>query len=315
MKSNRIMVRLDEYINYKHSLGFKLYSEEGVLRNFARYTLNLEYDGPVTREMVMDWISACVQCDKTMARRLEAIKPFVKYLQSFDNQTESISDLNYGNGHTRPTPYIYSKCETVKIMEQCKELYSPDGIRSRTVATVIGTLWATGLRPTEVTNLRIRDVDLSEGVIHIRNTKFSKERYVPVDRSVSVHLIKYKQWIEEKTGVKGSDKPFFYTTGGNPLTERSLSYAFNLIRDSIDATPVGYPNVRLYDFRHTMACRTIQKWTELGIDVSSHLHILSTFMGHVKPEGTYWYISATPGMLNLSCAKYEEMFGGADDEF
>ena len=63
-----------------------------------------------------------------------------------------------------------------------------------------------------------------------------------------------------------------------------------------------------------MACNTIRKWNEQGIDVNARLHVLSTYMGHVKPEDTYWYLSATPEMLELSCRKYEAQFGGDPDE-
>ena len=312
--SNKITMYLDEFIDYKHSLGFKIQGEESVLRNFARYTLHLEYDGPFTRILAMDWIVRGTSCDKTMARRLEILRPFAKYLKSFDKKTESIADLSYGNAHIRPVPYIYKEDEVAKLMNHCKNLYSPNGIRSKTIATVIALLWATGLRPTESTNLLIGDIDISTGIIHIRKTKFNKERYIPVDISVIEHLSEYHQWIIEKLGPKKQEDSFFYTTGGKPLSEQSLSYAFNLIRGCINAVPIGYPCVSLYDFRHSMACRTIKKWSYLGIDVNSHLHILSTFMGHVKPANTYWYISATSETLSLSCIKYEKKFGGNEDE-
>lgn len=77
----------------------------------------------------------------------------------------------------------------------------------------------------------------------------------------------YQQWIEEEVGAKSLKAPFFYTTGGKKLTESSLAYAFKLIRPSINAKPIGYPYVRLYDFRHTFACNTILRWNEQGEDV------------------------------------------------
>ena len=107
---------------------------------------------------------------------------------------------------------------------------------------------------------------------------------------------------------------FFYTTGGTPLTEYALAYAFKLIRPCIKASPTGYRYVRLYDFRHTMACNTIRRWNEQGLDINAKLHVLSTYMGHVRPEDTFWYLSATPELLELSCSKYEVRFGGDSGE-
>lgn len=199
-------------------------------------------------------------------------------------------------------------------MDECKTLYSPDGIRAYTVKTVIALLWSTGLRPSEPINLTIADVNIDQRLLHIRKTKFSKERCIPVDSSVAEKLQDYKRWISNRLGSKSPSEAFFYTTGGTALTESALAYAFKLIRSCINAAPTGYPYVRLYDFRHTMACNTIRKWSAQGIDVNAKLHVLSTYMGHVRPEDTFWYLSATPELLGISCSKYEARFGGDYDE-
>lgn len=314
MNENRILQQLDKYIDYKHSLGFKLKHEESVLRNFARFTLKNNYNGPLTLEIILKWISEGNMSNKTMGRKVEVIRPFSKYVAVFDCEAEPIYSLIYKNVHDRPTPYIYTEDEVIKLMAECQTLYSPDGIRAKTTEVIIGLLWSSGLRPSEPIKLINSDVNLDYGVLHIRETKYSKERYVPLDSSVIQKLGDYKLWIEQQIGMRSPDDAFFYTTGGKPLTERSLAYAFKMIRPCINAQPTGYPFVRLYDFRHTMACNTIHRWMEQGVDVNSNLHILSTYMGHVKSQDTYWYLSATPGMLELSCSKFENMFGGDNIE-
>jgi len=314
MLENRITKQLIEYLEYKRSLGFQLKHEESTLSNFTKYTLECAYDGPLTRNIVLQWISKGSSSDKTRGRKIEVIRPFSKYVASFDDQAEAIYDKIYKNIHDRPVPYIYKEEEVIKLMEQSKTLHSPDGIRAKTIEIVIGLLWSTGLRPSEPIRLETGDVDFKNRVLHIRNTKFSKERFVPITDSVMQKLANYKSFIESKIGLRSMNDPFFYNTGGSPINIRSVEYAFKLIRGSIDAKPIGYKNVRLYDFRHTMVCNTIYKWTKQGIDINTKLHVLSTYLGHVKPADTYWYLSATPGMLELSCLKYEEMFGGALNE-
>jgi len=314
MNHNRISRQLEAYLAYKHSLGFMLIHEATVLRRFSDYTLTIEYDGSLTTNLVLDWAATGTCSDKTMGRRIEVIRPFSKYIHSFDPDAEIIQSLIYKNVHDRPTPYIYSEGEVLQLMDQCKTLYSPDGLRAYTVETVIGLLWSTGLRPSEPINLTIGDVNLDQQLIHVRKTKFSKERFIPIDSSVAEKLQVYKRWINSKVGSKTPSEAFFYTTGGVALTESALAYAFKLIRPCINAVPTGYPYVRLYDFRHTMACNTIRKWSKQGIDINAKLHVLSTYMGHVRPEDTFWYLSATPELLGISCAKYETRFGGDFDE-
>lgn len=243
----------------------------------------------------------------------EQLKNYLDYKRSLGYK-EVIHTLIYKNVHERPTPYIYSETEVLQLMNACKTLYSPDHIRAYTMEIVIGLLWTTGMRPSEPIHLTIADVDVEHQLLFIRKTKYSKERIIPMDQSVAKKLETYKEWIYHKLGPKTEIEPFFYTTGGVPLTQNALTYAFQLIRPCIHAKPTGYPYVRLYDFRHTMACNTLLKWNKQGIDIHEKLYVLSTYMGHEKPEDTFWYLSATPELLALCSSKYERKFGGDFDE-
>lgn len=312
--SNKISLLFESYISYKRSLGFELKHEETTLKNFVNYTFQNDYEGALTKTIVFEWISSGSNKDKTMGRKLEVIRPFMKYAVSFDNKAELIYETVYSNVHQRPVPYIYTEEEVVSLMYKCNELYSPDGIRKETLKIVIGFLWSTGVRPSEVTNLLNQDIDCLNHIINIRNTKFHKERIIPIDSSVSQVIHKYKAWITKKIGYTAPNEALFYTTNGVPLTERSMAYAFNQIRQCIDAKPIGYPNIRLYDFRHTMACRTVKKWLLNNEDVNKKLYILSTYMGHTKPQDTYWYLSATPELMKIVSSKYEAKFGSDFDE-
>lgn len=73
-------------------------------------------------------------------------------------------------------------------MNECKRLYSLDEIRSLTIETIIGLLLFAGLLPSEPINLTIADADIDQGILHVRKTKFAKERYVPLDISVTQKL-------------------------------------------------------------------------------------------------------------------------------
>ena len=90
MKGNRISRQLDEYLDYKHSLGFKLTHEESVLRNFANYTLDIGYSGSLNVEIVLSWIASGSKKNKTMARKMQVIKPFSKYVSALDSEAQCI---------------------------------------------------------------------------------------------------------------------------------------------------------------------------------------------------------------------------------
>ena len=65
------------------------------------------------------------------------------------------------------------------------------------------------------------------------------------------------------------------------------------------------PRPRLHDLRHTFALDTLRDWYRSGVDVERRLYSLSTYLGHVKPTSTYWYLTATPELLALAGARLE----------
>lgn len=204
----------------------------------------------------------------------------------------------------------YTLDETCRLMEQCDHLYSPDGIRSLTMKTAIGLLWATGLRTSELVNLTISDVDFTNNLLNVCSSKFNKDRIVPLLPEVSDQLRSYRSQVESICNKVRLGNEFFITTGGKPFKRNAFEYAFQTIRDIIDVSDSGYPHARLYDFRHTFATRTIKNWLEQGMDVNAKLFLLSTYMGHIHPEDTYWYLSSTPELMDIASRKYEDIYGG-----
>ena len=194
-------------------------------------------------------------------------------------------------------------------MDQCDSLYSPDGIRSLSMKVAIGLLWSTGMRTGELANLTVEDVDLENCLITIHRSKFNKDRIIPILPDVSEQLLLYRKSVNSRI-KQPVHSAFFVTTGGKPFNERAFEYAFQQIRHIVNVSDSGYEYARLYDFRHTCAPRPIKEWYEHGIDPNTNLFLLSTYLGHSHPEDTYWYLSSTPELLNLSAAKYEAKFGG-----
>ena len=186
--SNKITSLVTSYLNYKRGLGFQMTAEAVYLNAFARYTQDIGYTGALTRKIVFQW---CESGDNpslvTKGRRFEPLKGLADYAGAFDPDSELLPKLPYGNPHKRVRPHIYTLDETCRLMEQCDHLYSPDGIRSLTMKTAIGLLWATGLRTSELVNLTISDVDFTNKLLNVCRSKFNKDRIVPLLPEVSGH--------------------------------------------------------------------------------------------------------------------------------
>lgn len=242
------------------------------------------------------------------------MKGLADYASSFDSDSELFPKLPYGNPHKRKRPHIYTIEETCLLMEKSNSLYSPDGMRALTMCTAIGLLWATGLRTSELVNLKISEVDFDNRILIVQSSKFNKDRLVPLLPTVTEELAVYRKKVEEMSENTLKTDAFFITTNGAALKANAFEYAFQKICDCIDVGNSEYEHVRLYDFRHTFATRTIRKWLEQNEDVNAKLFLLSTYMGHNHPEDTFWYLSSTPELMELSSNKYEYMYGRIADE-
>lgn len=286
-------------------------AEAVYLNAFARYTQDIGYTGTLTRKIVFQW---CESGDNpslvTKGRRFEPLKGLADYAGAYDPDSELLPKLPYGNPHKRVRPHIYTLDETCRLMEQCDYLYSPDGIRSLTMKTAIGLLWATGLRTSELINLTISDVDFTNNLLNVCSSKFNKDRIVPLLPEVSDQLRSYRSQVESLCNKVRLGNEFFVTTGGKPFKRNAFDTHSKRFVTSLMLVILDIHTLCLYDFRHTFATRTIKNWLEQGMDVNAKLLLLSTYMGHIHPEDTYWYLSSTPELMDIASRKYENIYGG-----
>jgi integrase len=199
-------------------------------------------------------------------------------------------------------------------MAEAAQLPSPAGLRALTHSTLIGLLAATGLRPGEAMNLDLSDVDLENGILAIRQTKFGKSRFVPIEGSTSAALAQYVQWRRELCALCQTDR-FLVSENGTRLqdgtarrTFAKVSHAIGL-RQTVRGKRVGR-GPRLQDFRHTFATRKLIEWYRAGLDVEREMPKLATYLGHTNVSHTYWYIEAVPELLQLA-TEYMSQRGGA----
>jgi len=309
---NLLSRQIGEYITYKRSLGYKIKVEAEELGRFASYAASIGHQGSLTNDLAVSWASQKESYSRFyMARRLEIVHTFAKYISAFDPCAQIPQTGIYGKCHGRAVPYVYTDGEILLLMAEAEKLCSPDGIRARSVSTAIGLLRSTGLRVSELTLLTNRNARLDEGHLFIDSSKFKKGRIVPLHPTVAEELIDYRNFITAKLGQRDVDDFFFVNSRGREFNIRAFEYAFQLIRPVLhgDLANGGARKCRLYDMRHTFACQTVRNWLESGGDVNKKLYLLSVYMGHAKPADTYWYLSATPELLAISSGRYESVFG------
>jgi integrase len=257
----------------------------------------------ITRQLALRWATQPAKAQPaTWAGRLGIIRRFAIWHSATEPRTEIPPAGLLPHRYRRKPPHIYSDEEIEKILRGSQQLPSPNGLRARTYTTLFGLLVATGMRVNEALGLDRVDVDLERGILHIRRTKFGKSRYVPVHASTVEALKKYAE-VRDRLFPAPLIPAFFISEKGSRITEWIARYTFAKIsqRIGLRASAKGHGRgPRLQDMRHRFAARTLIHWYRAGFDVERELPKLSTYLGHVHVNDTYWYLEAVPELLQLA---------------
>ncbi len=298
---------LAQYVAVRKALGATFYEPALALGHFVDL---LEREGTefITIDLALQWAMAPKLVERaTWGRRLSQVRGFARWMSAIDSRHEIPPTRLLSTRRRRNPPHIYTEQEIDLLMAQAARLHSPTGLRALTYSTLIGLLVATGLRPGEAIRLDRCDVDLVNGILAIRESKFGKSRFVPIDESTRAALARYAKNREQRCSLRVSDA-FLIGEHGTRLIAGSvrsmfvrLSRAVGLRAKTEDGRHGFGP--RLQDFRHSFATGRLVEWYRAGVDVARELPKLATYLGHVDVGLTYWYIEAVPELLELA-ARY-----------
>lgn len=294
---------LDRYLAIRRSLGYDLGTTARILRGFIAFA-DRQHALFVTTDLFLRWKASFGHAKRpTWAARLGIVRIFAQWLHGIDPRHEVPPRALIPGRLRRSRPYIYSDEEIRNIVTTAGELQSINGIRSLTYSNLFGLIAVTGLRISEAISLDDSDVDLETGVLRIRHGKFGKERLVPVSNSTLLQLVAY---AKERNRLLGSrPQSFFVSDRGTRPTDCSTRYNFACVCQKIGLrVPEKFGRhgrgPRIHDMRHCFAVRTIVNWYRMGLDAGREMIKLSTYLGHSKPENTFWYIEAVPELLELA---------------
>lgn len=298
---------LVQYVAVRRALGTKFYEPALALDHFVDL---LEREGAefITIDLALRWAMEPKLAQRaTWGRRLSQVRGFATWLSAVDTRNEVPPKRLLDARRRRNSPHIYTGREIDRLMAEAARRPSRTGIRPLTYSTLIGLLAATGLRPSEAFGLNESDVDLVNGILSIRESKFGKSRFVPIEESTRAALERYTQCRDQLCPLRVSEA-FLIGERGMRLKAGLARSMFVRISRAIGLRAAaehgrdGY-GPRLQDFRHSFATGRLVEWYRAGLDVSRELPKLATYLGHVDVGLTYWYIEAVPELLQLA-AKY-----------
>lgn len=298
---------VNDYLRLRRALGFKLERAGQLLPQLAAY---LEAAGAttVTSDLSITWarLPGRARPDH-WAQRLAIARGFARYLQTIDPATEVPPAGVFPARRHRPAPYLWSERDLGRLLEAARTLRPP--LRAATHESLFGLLAVSGMRLGEAIGLDRDDADLDAGVITIREAKFGRSRLVPLHPTTTEALTRYAA-ERDRLFPRPRSRAFFLSSTGTALERSGVGKTLRTITTSIGIrTATVRP--RAHDLRHSFAVATLIGWQRSGISLDRHMAALSTYLGHVSPADTYWYLSATPELMELAARRLETRFGAA----
>lgn len=300
-----LSAHVEDYLRLRRALGYKLERAGHLLPNLVAY-LEAAGSAKLTTELAISWARLPANARPNhWAARLAIARGFARYLQTIESATEVPPPAVFPARRHRPAPYLWSQQDIHRLLDGARALRPP--LRAATHEALFGLLAVSGMRVGEAAGLDRDDVDLEVGVITIRHAKFDRSRLVPLHATTTSALRAYATERDRLCPAPASTA-FFVSGVGTRLgrgdvakTLRRITTAMGLRTDTVHPTP--------HQLRHSFAVRTLIDWHRSGVRVDEHIATLSTYLGHVSPADTYWYLSASPELMGLAADRLDARFG------
>ena len=300
---------LADYLSVRRALGFKLERDEKLLDQFLSHLEDLGEER-VTTNMALGWAKLPTGAHRSWSSsRLSIVRGFARHLHAIDPSHEVPPADLLPWKRCRATPYLYSDEEIAAVIAMAKTLSTRH--RIATYQTLIGLLAVTGMRVGEAIALDRGDFDSGNGLVVIRKGKFGKSRELPLHPTTVDALRDYLLQRGRPTSSGAGTAALFVSSAGTRLLYGNVQHTFRRL-----AARAGLESrsrkcrPRLHDLRHSFAVRTILDGYSGEGGTQDRLALLSTYLGHVDPKMTYWYLSAAPELMVLAGKRLERHLGG-----
>lgn len=311
MNMQELQDQLEQYLAARSALGMKDRGRKSLLQDFLRYLVNVQCDGFIPCHVAVDWAATTPIARATglagPARRLSAVRGFLSPLRASDSRVEVPPARLLAAAKGR-RPYLYSSQQIADLLKAALAIRPRGSLRPHTYATLLGLMASTGIRVGEAIRLKNCDVELEPNIplLQIRESKFGKSRIVPLHPTTAERLRQYVQ-LRTSLGYSKRSDAFFVSERGGHLNYGCLVQWFIRTTRRMGMYPSdGRRTPTLHGLRHYFAIERLTSWCREGACVQDLAPRLSVYLGHVKPQQSYWYFTATPELLQIAGASFQQ---------
>ena len=308
---------IDRYVGWRRAHGARFISSARVLYRFCKRVPDHTCCDAVTEPEVRQFLAGNGPLTRYRANKYGALAGFYRYAISRGYATRSPLPAadEEPRGPPSAPPHIYSRDELKRLFEAIDiSRGHASQLDGDTFRTLLLMLYGAGLRTSEALHLSMRDVDLVDAVLTVRNTKFFKSRLVPVAPQLAEALRTYAERRSERALPEGRDSAFLANRNGTPVRKHNVNHAFARLLEAagVDGKNDGRRGPCLHALRHTAAVHRLTSWYRAGADVQRLMPALSTYLGHANLDGTSVYLSMTPELLHEASVCFDRYVNGGD---
>jgi integrase/recombinase XerD len=305
---------LQRFVDLKRTLGRRYAGEAAILSHWDDF-LHRRYPEArkVRAAMFYGWAKKLSHLSPTVRRNWQRVlRNFLLFHTRAHAGTFSPDILTFPKPTPPQPPRLVSETEMALIIQSAHQLSpsSTNPLRAETIALGLMLLFCCGLRRGELLRLKLGDLDRDQRLIRIAFTKFHKSRLVPLDRTVADEL---EHYLQRRHRMKLPMTPdSFLLWSGRRWPEvyagTSLSIVWRRRCFTVKVLDAHGRPPRLHDLRHSFALNALQRWYAEGADVQTKLHSLATYLGHVSPVSTHYYLQLTPELRQAASERFHQRF-------
>ena len=303
-----LAVPIENYIAEKQAVGYKFDKGADMLKSFDYfvYSRGLK-ETNLTKQLVIEWIASKPnETVSTQCGRISLLRGLAVYMNRMGYPAYVHPKAMVTVDRYAYIPYIFSNDEMKRIFEVCDN-YPPNNCtpnRHLILPLLFRILYGCGLRISEALRLTLQDIDFNKGTLYIRNTKFNKDRILPMTDNLTERCRKYCKNV----GIGKMGNPYFFPSPyGGHYSESTIYVLFRAVLRQAKISHLGRgKGPRIHDFRHVFAVNCLKKWVLYGRDLNNCLPYLSAYLGHEDMRGSQRYLRLTADLYPDITSKIEK---------
>jgi integrase/recombinase XerD len=209
----------------------------------------------------------------------------------------------------RPWPHTFAEADIVRLLATADDLpaHNASPLHREVARIALVILYTTGLRRGELVRLTLGDYDAIAQVLHIRETKFYKSRFVPLSVDAACEMDRYLLARQTHGAPMQGEAPVLAHCHGarfRGYTGTALGHLLHKVMRTAGLRTVQGRVPRVHDLRFTFAVQVLWRWYRAGTNVHARLPALATYMGHASVVSTQYYLTFFPPTVDAASERF-----------